>query len=364
VPQDDATGNPFGALTDVPGVLVGHAHRADGGWLSGCTVVVPPEGAVGGADVRGGGPATAETDALGPGTVSGRVDAVLLTGGSAFGLPAAAGVQRWCEEQPRGFQVGPEPYHVVPIVPALALFDLGRGGDLAARPDAAMAYAAAAAARTGRVGTGAVGAGTGALVAGRSLKGGTGTASVRLAGGVVVGALAAVNAAGSPVDPATGGLLAVSALEDASRRPGVPADGERAALVAAAEAAAGPPPRNTTLVVVATNALLSPAQAQRLAVAGQAGVARSLHPAHTLADGDAVVALATGELDASSAAPGEPPWPGARGLAGEVAVQAAASTAVALAVLDAVLAASRTRTPAIDVPGYLDLCPSVARRVR
>ena len=347
--------NRYGAITDVPGVRVGHAQRAGDGWLTGCTVVVPPEGSVGGVDVRGGGPATAETDALAPGTVTGRVDAVLLTGGSAFGLPAVAGVQRWCEELSVGFPVGPT--ERVPIVPALALFDLGRGGRFDARPDAAMARAAAIEATAASVGTGCVGAGTGAVMAAGTLKGGVGTASVRLPGDVTVAALVVVNAAGSPVDPLTGALLGASAVEDPELRPRTPSPAEH-------EAARGttgtPAPRSTTLAVVATDARLSTAQATRLAVAAQAGLARCVHPVHTLADGDAVVAVSTGAADAARAAAVTPSWPGARALAGELAVQAAASTAVVLAVLDAVLSATRTRTPALDVPAYLDLYPSAS----
>ena len=354
--MDGGVENRFGAVTDVRGVRVGHAGRVGDGWLTGCTVVVPPEGSVGGVDVRGGGPATAETDALAPGTVTRRVDAVLLTGGSAYGLPAVAGVQRWCEENGTGFPVGPSGERV-PIVPALALFDLGRGGRFDARPDAAMAWDAADAARTGPVATGCVGAGTGAVLAAGTLKGGVGTASVRLPGGVTVGALVALNAAGSPVDPLTGGLLAASAVPDERRRPRTPSPVEHEAALARATTAA---PRNTTLAVVATDARLSPAQTTRLAVAGQTGLARALHPVHTRADGDSVVAVSTGELDPAAAATGSRGWPGAQPVAGELAVQAAASTAVALAVLDAVLSAARTTTAVLDVPAYLDVYPSAS----
>lgn len=134
----------LGAVTDVAGVLVGSAERTTGGWCSGCTVLVPPRGAVGSVDVRGAGPATHETDALAPTTLVGTVDAVLLTGGSAYGLAAVAGVQQWCEQEGRGFPVGSGT--VVPIVPALGLFDLGRGGDPAARPGPELGRAAAEAA--------------------------------------------------------------------------------------------------------------------------------------------------------------------------------------------------------------------------
>jgi L-aminopeptidase/D-esterase-like protein len=191
----------MGAITDVPGMRVGHQQKSDDGWLTGVTVVLPPPGTCGSVDVQGGGPATHETDALDPTTLVSTVDAVVLTGGSAYGLASAAGAQRWCEENGRGFAV---PGGVVPIVPAAAIFDLGRGGDFSARPTADMGYGAAVAAAAQQdghdVGRGNVGAGTGAVMA-RTYKGGIGTASVTLENGVVVGAIAVVNALGLPVTP-------------------------------------------------------------------------------------------------------------------------------------------------------------------
>jgi L-aminopeptidase/D-esterase-like protein len=196
-PSDGAAAQ--GQITDVPGIRVGHQQKSDGGWLSGVTVVLPPAGTVGSVDVRGGGPGTHETDALDPTTLVSTVDAVVLTGGSAYGLVTAHGVQRWCEEQGRGFTVAGG---VVPIVPAAAIFDLGRGGDFSARPDEAMGYAAAVAAGAQAEGhdveRGNVGAGTGAVIGRGKYKGGVGTASVTLENGVVVGALAVVNALGLP----------------------------------------------------------------------------------------------------------------------------------------------------------------------
>ncbi|WP_194293040.1 P1 family peptidase, partial [Streptomyces smaragdinus] len=194
------------AITDVRGISVGQAQRIGGGWLSGVTVVLAPAGgAVAGVDVRGGGPGTRETDALDPRNLVQAVEGVVLTGGSAFGLDAVGGVVRWLEERGRGFRVGPEPGQVVPVVPGAALFDLGRGGDWRARPGADLGYEAADAARAGvRPTEGNVGAGAGAVAGG--LKGGVGTASVRLASGHTVGAIAAVNAAGSVVDPGSGVL--------------------------------------------------------------------------------------------------------------------------------------------------------------
>ncbi|WP_345139024.1 P1 family peptidase, partial [Streptomyces mexicanus] len=172
------------ALTDVAGLRVGHATRRGEGWLTGTTVVLaPPGGAVAAVDVRGGGPGTKETDALDPRNLVRTVEAVVLTGGSAYGLDAASGVMAWLEEQGRGVRVGPDPSHVVPVVPAACVFDLGRGGDSRAGPDAAVGRqaveAAAASEPGGRVAQGCVGAGTGATVG--SVKGGVGTASTVLA---------------------------------------------------------------------------------------------------------------------------------------------------------------------------------------
>jgi L-aminopeptidase/D-esterase-like protein len=340
----------WGAVTDVPGVRVGHAGRVGDGWLTGVTVVVPPPGTVGGVDVRGGGPGTHETDALDPTTLVPTVDAVVLTGGSAYGLASAGGVQAWLEEQGRGFGVGPPEDRrslVVPIVPAAAIFDLGRGGNPRARPDADLGREAAAAAggSAGSVQRGCVGAGTGALVAGLRLKGGVGTAAVPVPGvdGVVVGALAVVNAFGSPVDRVTGGLLGAAFVPPGLRRPPTP-PAHRVAHITRLLAAPPPdqaPPANTTLAVVATNAALDPAWTSRTATAAHAGLARALDPVHTLLDGDTVFALATGEIPIAPEA--------------VIALQAVAATVVTLAVLDAVLTASATRTPAVDVPGYNDL---------
>ena len=347
------TGAPrWGSITDVPGVLVGQAQRVGDGWLTGVTVVVPPSGTVGSVAVGGGAPATHETDALAPSTLVPTVDAVTLTGGSAYGLAAATGVARWCEESRRGFPVGPadDPGAViVPIAPAAAVFDVGRGGDPAARPGPDLGYEAAAAAVDAVPRRGVVGAGCGTLLATGLLKGGVGTACVELEGGLLVGAIAVVNAAGTPVDPVTGGLLGTAFVPPGMFRPGLPAEAEREALAAALEAGAPPPwrvrPRgNTTLAVVATNARLDPAAAHRTASAAHDGLARATRPAHTLVDGDVVFSLATGEIPVEGF--------------GLVGLQAAAADAVLLAVLDGVLAATATPTAAGTVPGYADLCPS------
>ncbi|MDR6413599.1 P1 family peptidase [Pseudarthrobacter sulfonivorans] len=333
----------MGAITDVPGIRVGHAQKNDDGWLSGVTVVLPPPGTVGSVDVRGGGPGTHETDALDPTTLVSTVDAVVLTGGSAYGLVSAHGAQRWCEENGRGF---PVTGGVVPIVPAAAIFDLGRGGDFSARPTADMGYAAAVAAAAQPeghdVGRGNVGAGTGAVI-GRTYKGGVGTASVGLENGVIVGALAVVNALGLPVVD--------SSTVD-----------ERGPVVEPVETKAvdfdklnhrehklnhreGAPPLNTTLVVVATNAVLDPAECYRTASASHAGLARALNPSHTLADGDTVFCLATGEvpLDRSTES--------ARQIS-LITLQSAAADVVRLAILDGVQSAEAVSTPAGEYGAY------------
>ncbi|WP_243738145.1 P1 family peptidase [Cellulomonas shaoxiangyii] len=344
---------PTGALTDVPGLRVGHVQRTDDGWLTGVTVVLPPPGTVGGVDVRGGGPGTHETDALDPRTLVPTVDAVVLTGGSAYGLVAAHGTQRWLAEQGRGFAVSPVPGEVVPIVPAAAVFDLGRGGVFGNHPTTAMGYAAAAAADASGDGApvarGSVGAGTGAAIAGAAYKGGVGTASVRLdALGVVVAALVVVNAAGAPLGlgaPASAPGGPVGA--DGPRGTGGPlgAAGAASATALPAKGVGGAPsPLNTTLAVVATDAALDPAETSRTATTAHDGLARALDPVHTLADGDTVFALATGAV----ALPGDRP----DRVAALVAVQAAAATAVRAAVADAVRSAAGVRTAAVHLPPW------------
>ena len=246
--------------------------------LTGCTVILCPPGTTGSGEVRGGAPGTRETDLLRPGTLVAEVNAVLLTGGSAFGLAAADGVVRYLEERGVGFDAK---VARVPIVPAAVLFDLG-AGDPSARPGAAEGYEACAAAGED-VPEGNVGAGTGATVAklhgpDRALKGGLGTAS-RQHGELVVGALAAVNAYGEVLD-------------------------ENGVVLAGAGPGEGPDeadstgPFNTTLVVVATNAKLSKERANLLARAGQDAISEAIRPAHTMWDGDTVFSLATGDVEA------------------------------------------------------------------
>ncbi|MEU4611615.1 P1 family peptidase [Streptomyces umbrinus] len=284
------------ALTDVAGLRVGHATRIGDGWLTGTTVVLAPEGgAVAAVDVRGGGPGTKETDALDPRNVVRKVEALVLTGGSAYGLDSATGVMAWLEERGRGVRVGPDPLHVVPVVPAACVFDLGRGGDFRARPDAATGREAVEAAAASELGApvpeGSVGAGTGAAVG--MMKGGVGTASAVLESGVMVAALVVANAAGSVVEPETGTLYG-ELVQGLLSRPAEKV--HEAARVRLAEAAArnSLPPLNTTLAVVATDADLSKAQAQKLAGTAHDGIARAVRPVHLLHDGDTVFALATG----------------------------------------------------------------------
>jgi L-aminopeptidase/D-esterase-like protein len=288
-------------LTEVDGLRVGHHTLSER--PTGCTVVVVDgPGATGGVAQRGGAPGTRETDLLDPGNLVDAVNAVVLSGGSAFGLDAAQGVVRYLEERGVGYKTGAG---VVPIVPAAILFDLGFGGDPKIRPTADCGYRAAMAATDAAVAEGNVGAGAGATlgkVAGRerSMKGGVGSAAIRLPNGLVVGAIVAVNAIGDVIDPATGQVVAGvrtadgKALADARK---LLRDGSllRAAAPRAAE--------NTTIAVVATNARLSKTDVNRVALMADAGLARAISPAHTIGDGDTVFALATGrwsgEADAS-----------------------------------------------------------------
>ncbi|MFC9395862.1 P1 family peptidase [Streptomyces sp. NPDC057027] len=345
----EETTNRRDAITDVSGLRVGHARVAGPGALSGTTVVLAPEGgAVAAVDVRGGGPGTRETDALDPRNVVQRIDAVVLTGGSAYGLDSAAGVMAWLAERNRGVRVGPDPSHVVPVVPAACVFDLGRGGDFTARPDAstgrAAAEEAAASGDHARVETGAVGAGTGAVAGG--LRGGVGTASTVLESGITVAALVVVNAVGSAVDPTTG-VPYGSYFE-----PGRPAFPDTAVHEAAqrrlaeARRAAAPPPMNTTLAVVATDAALTRAQAQKVAGTAHDGIARAVRPVHLMNDGDTVFALATGAREL-------PEGPGPLALN---EILAAGADLVTRAIVRAVLAApGGLRGPGGDLPSYREL---------
>jgi len=332
---------PHDAITDVDGVLVGHATRDEPGWLTGVTVVVPPTGTVGGVDVRGGGPGTRETDLLDPRNLVDGVDAVVLAGGSAFGLSAADGVVQGVYAAGRGWPVGPGDHERVPIVPAAILFDLGRGGEWENHPGPADGTAAFSVVSGGPVAQGSVGAGTGARTGG--LRGGVGTASALLASGVTVGALVVTNAVGEAVGR-DGRLLAAHLVPDAELP--VP-DAARVARYLAARAdevhalRAG---TATTLAVVATDATVTKAGCQKLAGVAHDGFARALSPVHTAFDGDTVFALATGAR------------PAVVGL-DEVELQTAAADCVALAIVRAVLAATsvdRTDDGGVALQSYRD----------
>lgn len=334
------------AITDVAGIRVGQHQRTGDGWATGVTAVLAPDGTVGGVDVRGGAPSTRETDLLDPSRLVQHVDAVLLCGGSAYGLAAADGAMRWLAEQPTGFPVGTEAHQVVPIVPAAVLFDLPMG-DWGNVPDAEFGYLACAAATGEPPAQGCAGAGTGAI-AGR-LKGGVGSASVVLdddpAGtAATVGALMVANPMGDVVDPATGLPYAADlgvGDEFGLRRPS-------AADVAAAQRELGGvtrTPLNTTIGVVATDAELTKAECRLLATVAHDGLARAVRPAHSQYDGDTVFVLATGAVRLPAGAERTPRLN---------ALAEAAAGVVARAVVHAVLAA----TPAGGVSGYRQRYPS------
>lgn len=319
---------------------IGHAQRLGDGALTGITVVVPgPDGAVAGVDVRGGGPGTRETDALDPRTLVDRVHAVVLSGGSAYGLATATGVMDALGEQGVGFPIGPRPGWVVPIVPAAVVFDLGRGGDFRARPDAGLGAAALAAAVEGPSAQGVVGAGTGALVGG--LKGGVGTASEVTAGGDTVTALCVVNAAGSAVDPRTGELWAARHVTADDAVPPVLPD-DRGPLLARLAAVAAPPTLNTTIGAVWTDATLSVAQCSKLAAVAHSGLSRAIRPTHGMTDGDTFFGLSTTARPAPD-------------LAGLQALLTAGADAVTRAVANAVLAAETVTTQAGTYRSYRDV---------
>jgi putative pantetheine hydrolase len=402
----DLQPGPTNSLTDVAGIRVGHADRRIDGWLSGTTVVLAPRvGAVGGVDVRGGGPGTRETDVLDPRNAVEQVHAIVLSGGSAFGLAAPDGVMQRLFEAGIGFPTG-MPGEVVPIVPAAVIYDLGRGGDFTKRPGAAMgqeaydmafsestatgaaatgaavaeaavsgaavsggmASAAAASWAVGPVPIGVVGAGTGAVAGG--LKGGVGSASVVLEDGTTLAAIVVVNSFGSCVDPVTGELYAA--------RFGLPGDFpelrvpdvrevEAARAFASARAAqrsaggsgldapdspGGPgagPALATTLGVVATDAMLTKAQCAKVSGIAHDGMARAIRPVHTMVDGDTVFTLATGE----------------RGWLDPLAFHAlleAAGDCFTRAIGRAMLAATSVQTPAGQWLSYRETFPSAFGR--
>ena len=276
------------AITDIPGIEVGQAQDADA--LTGCTVILCRKGAVGGVDQRGGAPGTRETDLLNPVNLVSKIHAILLSGGSAFGLDAASGVMRYLEENQIGFNVG---VARVPIVPAAVLFDLAIGS-ATVRPDAEMGYRAAASASADAPAEGNIGAGMGATVGKilgmkRAMKSGLGTASMEIGGGVIVGAIVAVNAFGDVVDPQTGAIVAGARSAKSGFANTLEVMKSLKGRIVMSVAARG----NTVIGVVATNAKLTKSEATKVAQMAQDGLARTIRPSHTMLDGDTIFALST-----------------------------------------------------------------------
>jgi L-aminopeptidase/D-esterase-like protein len=317
-------------ITAVDGIKVGHHTLTERS--TGCTAIIVDGDAVGGVSQRGGAPGTRETDLLNPLNMVDKVNAVVLAGGSAFGLDAATGTVRWLEEHNIGWDVR---IAKVPIVPAAILFDLPVGGNPKIRPTADCGYKAAEAATTGSIPEGTVGAGAGATVGklgggGRSMKAGLGTASITLPNGLVVGAIVAVNAVGDIIDPATGAVIAGvrnadGTLADARKilRSGATFERPRAG-------------ENTTIGVVATNATLTKAQVSRMASMADDGYARAIAPSHTNGDGDTIFSLATGR------------WNGTADIS---VIGALAAEAMA----DAIVRAARQATGLPGIPAARDL---------
>ncbi len=379
---DSLRPGPANCLTDVPGMRVGHASRRGGGWLTGATVILTPAaGAVAGVDVRGGGPGTRETDLLDPRNLTQPVHAIVLGGGSAFGLAVADGVMARLASAGRGKRVGPAPGNVVPIVPAAIVNDLGRGGDFACRPGAEFgqaAYDAAMSCRKADAATGgasiitaggdvmgAVGAGTGAVAGG--LKGGVGMASAVLESGGTVAALAVVNSAGSVLHPATGALYGAAF--------GMPGEFDWLAPPLAADLAAGarfrrPPGHpqarqlNTTIGVIITDIPLTKAQCAKMAGVGHDGLARAVRPAHSMFDGDTIFGLSvggtTGQDGNNDGAEAASPQAPASLLFHQLL--AVAADCFTRAIVRAVLSAASATTPAGHWPAYLDVFGSADRR--
>ncbi len=345
------------SITSVGGIRVGHYQRLDpdaslgAGWACGVTVVLPPPGTVGAVDCRGGAPGTREIDLLDPVNSVRFVDAVLLAGGSAYGLAAADGVMRWLEEHQRGVAMGTG---VVPIVPGAVIFDLPVGG-WDCRPTAEFGYVAceAAASAAGDAGAaegarvmavGTVGAGVGARAG--VLKGGVGTAATTLDSGVTVGAVVVVNSVGNVVDPATGLPWMADLIGEFGLTKPPPEQIDALAKLPSALS-----PLNTTIAVIATDAALSPAACRRVAIAAHDGLARTIRPAHTPLDGDTVFALATGVVEVPPAAGMPAALSPETGLV--TAVGAAAADCLARAVLVGVSAAESVA----GIPTYRDMLP-------
>jgi len=328
MPAPDESGPNAGGLTDVAGIKVG--HFTDTRRPTGCTVILCEKGAVAGVDVRGGAPGTRDTDLLNPINLVQQVYGIALSGGSAFGLDTATGVMRFLDENGVGYHAGSA---IVPIVPAAILIDL-QIGDSKIRPNADSGYAAAKAATSGKIAEGNVGAGAGATVGkyffgpdSRPMKGGLGTASIRVANSeIVVAAIVAVNAVGDVRDPQTGAIVAGARTADGK------GFRDTMARIRGGYRVAIPADRamNSTIGVVATNATLTKVQASKIAQMAHDGYARSISPVHTMYDGDTIFALATGAISSKG---------------DTSAIGALAADVMAQAVVRAV-------TQATSIPGY------------
>jgi len=321
---------PRTGLTAIDGIKVGHFTLSTKS--TGCTVILTEAGATGGVSVRGAAPGTRETDLLDPSNVVEQVHAIVLSGGSAFGLDSASGVMRYLEERKVGFPFGGA---YVPIVPAAVIFDLPIEGKFLIRPDATCGYEAAKAATSGPVAEGSVGAGAGATVGkfaggGKPMRGGIGSASITLASGLTVAAIVAVNAAGDIVDPATGRIVA------GARGPDGTTFLDARLVMRSGQIAQPRPGENSTIGLVATNAKLTKAQAKKIADMAHDGYARAIYPVHTMVDGDTVFAVATGSMS------GEPNMTLIGALAADVMAQA-------------ILRGVREATGLPGIPGVRDL---------
>lgn len=330
-----------GHIARVQGISVG--HYTDARRPTGCSVVLCPQGAVGGVDVRGAAPGTRETELLHPSNLVQQVHAVMLSGGSAWGLDAATGAVRWLEEQGAGLDIG---VGRIPLVPSAVLFDVMMG-DMRIRPDAAAGHAACAAAGTARPAQGSVGAGAGATVGkifghARGMKGGIGSASFTV-DGVTVGALVACNALGDVYHPYSGELLAGARTPDGRQLLGA-----RDALLRGENPQAILAGSNTTIGVVATDARITKAQAHRLAVVAHDGLARAINPVHTMSDGDTLFALGTGQSGREL---------------GLMTLNTLAAEAVAVATARAILLARATPVPGqATLPSWADGIAALGQR--
>lgn len=342
---------PFGSILDVSGIGVGHHQRSGRGWQTGTTAIVAPGGATPGVDVRGGGPGTRETEALRPENLVGEIHGICLSGGSAYGLAAADGVASELAARDLGFRIGDEPGQVVPVVPAAVVFDLARGGHFDHRPTPDFGRRAATRALRGRGPTrwGTVGAGTGARAGG--LQGGVGTASIDIEvadTSIRVGALAVVNAHGSPIDPGT-----ALPWEPGDLRFTRPTAAEREEVRRVQEAQR-PLDLNTTIGVVATDAALDKPAVTKLAAVAHDGLARAIRPAHAMVDGDTIFGLATGATEL----PDDP----AERLVTFEQILVAGADAFARACTHAILSATGVSSSPNGVPAWSELVRSVRWR--